>query len=193
LRVQRFRLAWLLIVLVLLLPGHTRAAPHRLIGKEAPYFRVEAGDGKILDATMIRGKVIVLFYETKDILPKSRPLKKALDFFYREQIKEINDQILILPVINTTSAIWPLTGFWKNAMIERSQKVGMTVYGDWNGKMSAAYRMKEDDTNLVIMDKNGIIRFFQSGVIGPEKAGVITSLLLKIVKENYGHQAAKSL
>ncbi len=183
----------LLIFLVVLLAGPVFAAQNKLVGKEAPSFRVESGDGKALDNKMIRGKVVVLFYEYKEILPQSRPLKNVLNAFYHEQPKEIHDLILVLPVINATSAAWPFKGIWKNTLIEKSQKVGMTVYGDWDGKMGAAYAMKSDDTNLVILDQNGVIRFFQSGVIGAEKSGAIISLLLQIVNETNGAKKAKAL
>jgi hypothetical protein len=61
------------------------AAASPLIGKEAPPFLVESGDGKVLQAKMLRGKVVVLFYESKDVLAKSRPLKTILNAYYDEQ------------------------------------------------------------------------------------------------------------
>ncbi len=165
---------------------HAWAAQNNLLGKEAPFFRVEAGDGKTLDAKMVRGKVVILFYECKEILPKSRPLKNVLTAFYREQPKEIYDQIFVLPIIDATGAAWPFKSIWKSTLVEKSRKVGMTVYGDWDGKMRATYAMKGDDTNLLILDKKGVIRFFQSGVIAPEKAAAIKSLLLEIAGEPNG-------
>ena len=64
------------------------AAPSPLVGREVPYFRVRSGDGRVLDAGMLRGKVVVMFYESKDCLAKSRPLKNTLNSFYDEQRKE---------------------------------------------------------------------------------------------------------
>jgi hypothetical protein len=162
------------------------AAPARLIGKEAPPFQVESGDGKILQAKMLRGKVVVLFYESKDVLAQSRPLKAILNAYYNEQSKEDRQMILRIPIINCVSAAWPLKGIWKNRLIENSQRVGMTVYGDWDGKMGAVYGMKGDDTNLLIIDKKGIIRYFQSGPISGngETAAILKKLLKDLVAEN---------
>ncbi|MDD5168485.1 MAG: hypothetical protein PHN75_06680 [Syntrophales bacterium] len=187
----RFWVRTFLIILAVLIVNPLWAAQGRFIGKEAPHFRVESGDGKILDARMLRGKVIVLFYECKEILDKSRPLKNVLNGFYNEQPKDVQSSILRVPVINAKTASWPFKGAWQNALIEKSQKVGMTVYGDWDGKMGATYAMKDDDTNLVIMDRKGVIRFFQSGVISPEKAPIIISLLLQIVGEKNGNGIQK--
>ena len=170
------------------------AARDRWVGREVPYFRVEAGDGKILDAKMIRGKVTVLFYECKEALSKSRPLKKVLNAYYQEQTKEMNGHLIVLPVINATSgAAWPWKGLWKKALTEQSQRVGVTVYADWDGKMCSAFAMNGNDTNLVIVDKNGVIRFHRTGAISPEQADAIRILLEQIVNEGHGTARRKPL
>jgi len=165
---------------------HAAASP-LLIGREAPPFQVESGDGKVLQAKMLRGKVVVLFYESKDVLAKSRPLKTILNAYYKEQKKEDQQLILRIPIINCVSAAWPFKGIWKSRLIENSKRVGMTVYGDWDGKMGTAYGMKGDDTNLMILDKRGIIRYFQSGVVtgNGETATILKKLLKELVAENY--------
>jgi alkyl hydroperoxide reductase subunit AhpC len=162
----------------------------RLIGREAPPFLVESGDGKVLQAKMLRGKVVVLFYESKDVLAKSRPLKAILNAYYNEQNKEDQQMILRVPIINCVSAAWPLKGIWKSRLMENSQRVGMTVYGDWDGKMGTAYGMKGDDTNLLIIDKKGVIRYFQSGVItgNGETAAILKKLLKDLVTENHAEK-----
>jgi len=103
------------------------AASPLLIGREAPPFQVESGDGKVLQAKMLRGKVVVLFYESKDIIAKSRPLKTILNAFYKEQKKEDQQMILRVPIFDCTSAAWPFKGMWKKSLIENSKRVGMDV------------------------------------------------------------------
>ncbi len=171
-----------------LCPETKATGPSPLVGREVPYFRVQSGDGRILDAGMLRGKVVVLFYESRDSLAKSRPLKKTLNAFYNEQRKEEQGMILRLPVINCTAAVWPFRGIWKRELIENSKRVGMTVYGDWDGKMAISFGMKSDDTNLVIMDKKGKVRYFHTGVVAAEGEGVngLKKLLKDLVAE--GHE-----
>lgn len=158
-----------------------------LIGREAPPFLVESGDGKVLQTKMLRGKVVVLFYESKDVLAKSRPLKTVLNAYYHEQKREDQQLILRIPIINCVSAAWPWKGIWKSRLIENSQRVGMTVYGDWDGKMGTVYGMKSDDTNLLIIDKRGVVRYFQSGVVAGngEMAAALKKLLKDLIEENY--------
>jgi len=178
----------LAIVLSLLICSALQAAAlPLLLGREAPPFQVESGDGKVLQTKMLRGKVVVLFYESNEILPKSRPLKTILNAFYKEQNKEDQQMILRVPIINCVSASWPFLGIWKSRFVENSKRVGMTVYGDWDGKMGAVYGMKGDDTNLLIIDKRGIIRYFQSGVItdNGETVTILKKLLKDLVAENH--------
>ncbi len=181
-------LCLIMLPFLALCPETKAAGPSPLVGREAPHFRVESGDGRVLDKGMLRGKVVVLFYESKDSLAKSRPLKKALSAFYNEQRKEEQELILRVPVINCTAAVWPFRGIWKRELVENSKRVGMTVYGDWDGKMAISFGMKSDDTNLVIMDKKGRVRFFHTGVVTGEGEGVngLKKLLKDLVAE--GHE-----
>ncbi|MFA5180931.1 MAG: redoxin domain-containing protein [Syntrophales bacterium] len=186
---KRFVVSVLTIILSLLLscPPLQAAASPLLIGREAPPFQVESGDGKVLQLKMLRGKVVVLFYESKDVIAKSRPLKTILNAFYKEQKKEDQQLILRVPIFDCSSAAWPFKGIWRSRMIENSKRVGMTVYGDWDGKMGTSYGMKCDDTNLLILDKKGIIRYFQSGVItgNSETVTILKKLLKDLVAENH--------
>ena len=176
-----------MVLFLVICSGLQAAASPLLIGREAPPFQVESGDGKVLQGKMLRGKVVVLFYEDKDAIAKSRPLKAILNAYYKEQKKEDRQMILRVPIINCSSASWPFLGIWKSRLIDNSKRVGMTVYGDWDGKMGTAFGMKGDDTNLLILDKRGIIRYFQSGVItgNGETAAILKKLLKDLVAENY--------
>jgi predicted transcriptional regulator len=186
-QIKKFVISLLGIVLSLVVCSALQAAASPLlIGREAPPFHVESGDGKVLQSKMLRGKVVVLFYESKDVLAKSRPLKKILNDYYQEQKKEDQQMILRVPIINCNDAAWPIKGIWKSSLVANSKRVGMTVYGDWDGKMGIAYGMKGDDTNLLILDKRGIIRYFKSGVVtsNGETAAILTKLLKGLVAEN---------
>lgn len=185
---KNFVVSILAVVLSLMICSALQvAASPLLIGREAPPFQVESGDGKVLEAKMLRGKVVVLFYESKDVIAKSRPLKIILNAFYKEQKKEDQQMILRVPIYDCTSATWPFTGIWKSRLVENSKRVGMTVYGDWDGKMGTSYGMKSDDTNLLIIDKRGIIRYFRSGVVtdNGETATILKKLLKDLVTENH--------
>lgn len=155
-----------------------------LVGQAAPDFSISSGDDKRLTLNMTRGKVIVLFYETKEVVKKNKALKDTLTAFYMQQPEAIKDSVLRLVVINCADAVWPTTRIWKNRLHESSVRQDLTIYGDWNGKMLADYQLQDNDSNFMIIDKQGIIRYYSVGRVSPEKFSDIKQLLLQLVKVN---------
>jgi len=150
------------------------------IGTEAPSFKVKSGEGKILTLDMVREKVILIFYETKNVVEKNRKLKDELNKFYSDQPDDVKESIVRLPVINCSSAFWPFTRIWKSKLREHSKKEGITIYGDWSGKMFSDYKMKDKESNVLIIDKKGIIRYFAFGKIEDKEINKIKELLREL-------------
>lgn len=153
------------------------------IGTVAPSFKVKSGNGKELTLDMVKGKVIVIFYETKDVVEKNRKLKNELNKFYDEWSDTVKENIVWLPVINCSSAFWPFTGIWKSKLMENSKKERITIYGDWDGKMFSDYKMKDEESNVVIIDKKGIIRYIADGKVEDKEINKIKELLKELGNE----------
>ena len=153
------------------------------IGTAAPSFQVKSGDDKILTFEMIKGKLIVIFYETTDVVEKNRQLKNELIKIYNEKPDTVKELVMGLPIINCSGSFWPFIGIWKSELRKNSIKEGITIYGDWNGKMNSNYKMKAEESNIVIIDNKGIIRYFVSGKVKDEEIGNIKELLEKLLEE----------
>lgn len=154
-------------------------------GIEAPEFTVKSGDGKVLTLKDLEGKVVVLFYETGDeeIKGKNRLVKNALNRFYGEQPDAIKEEIARIVIVDCRNAVWPFKTIWKRKLREHSQKEGIRFYGDWDGSFAASYDITEGDTNLLVIDKKGIIRLSKAGKIEETEVPVIQELLEKLVRE----------
>lgn len=150
------------------------------IGTDAPAFKVKSGDDETLTLDMVRGEVLLIFYETKDVVEKNRKLKDELNKFYDEQPDTIKELIVKLPIINCSSAFWPFTGIWKSKLRENSKKEGITIYGDWNGKMFSDYKMKDDESNVLIIDEKSVIRYLKVGKIEDKEINIIIELLKEL-------------
>ena len=144
----------------------------------APSFSLVSGDNKKLTLDMLRGKIIVLFYATRDKVKVNEDLQHYLDTLYDAQPQNIQNQIFRLLVVNTMEAT-SLTA-WKEKLVETSAQLKITIYGDWTGGMFAAYRMRDNDSNFVIIDKRGIVRFATSGRIDNSRFEAIKKLLLEL-------------
>ena len=147
-------------------------------GEPAPSFSLVSGDNKKLTLDMLRGKVVVLFYATRDTVEVNDALSRYLDTLYAAQPQNIQNQIYRLLVVNAMEATAVTT--WKEKLSETSAKLKVTIYGDWTGGMFAAYRMRDNDSNFVIIDKKGIVRFAASGKIANSRFEAIKKLLLEL-------------
>ncbi len=148
------------------------------VGEPAPAFSLESGNNQKLTLGMLRGKVVVLFYATRDTVEVNDALSRYLDALYAAQPQNIQNQIFRLLVVNAMEATAVTT--WKEKLSETSAKLKVTVYGDWTGSMFVAYRMRDDDSNFVIIDKKGIVRYAASGKIAPSRFEAIKKLLLEL-------------
>jgi peroxiredoxin len=167
--------AAVLLVLILLPTG---AQAILGVGEPAPSFSLESGNNQKLTLDMLRGKVLVLFYATRDTVQVNDALQHYLDRLYAAQPEKIQNQIFRLLVVDAMEATALTT--WKKKLRETSQKLKITIYGDWTGNMYAAYRMRDNDSNFVIIDKRGIVRYAASGRIDNGRFEAIKKLLLKL-------------
>jgi predicted transcriptional regulator len=182
---QMFQKNLILVVTLLSLSvfQSSAVAASGLIGSAAPYFSVGSGDDKVLTLDMIKGKVTAVFYENKDIVDANKRLKDELNKLYYQQTDALKDVLVRLPIIDCSDAIWPFQRIWKRRLREHSKKEDMAIYCDWSGKMSSDYKMKADVSNVVIIDKDGRIRFFSSGEVKDEEISGIKKLLIALASE----------
>ena len=153
------------------------------VGADAPFFKIKSGDGKELTLDMIKGKVTVIFYENKDIVEENRKLKNELKDFHDQQPDNVKELSVELPVIDCSGAFWPFAGIWKGRLRENSEKEGIIIYGDWDGKMKSVYRIKDKESNVIIIDKKGAVRHFSSGEVEDKEIDKIKELLEELGSE----------
>jgi hypothetical protein len=132
---------------------------------------------------MVLGKVVVLFYENRQVIDKNEELKEELKSLYRAQPENIKQEIFRLLVIDCSEACLPAIPLWKTKLSENSRMQGFTIYGDWDRRMLMDYHLQGDDSNFLIIDKQGIIRYAATGKIGNGQFQRIKDLLGALVKE----------
>ena len=132
------------------------------LNSKAPGFTVVSGAGEIISLDSLIGKIVVLIYEKKDVVKKTRPLKDVLYKIYWNQPEEKRKNIVRLPVIDCSSAFWPVTTIWKKKLVENSIKEGVNIFGDWDGKMCENYNLKDKNSTVIVIDKKGVIKYIAS-------------------------------
>ncbi len=126
---------------------------------------------------MLKGKVSVIFYETREASRKNSEVKDRFNKLYDRQDEETRRSIVRIPVFNCSHVVWPATAVWRQSLRYHSKRVGITLYGDWDGRMARDYQMKENESNLIILDRRGIVRYASVGRVTDRQFLEIEELL----------------
>ena len=160
-------------------------SPQTLLGKPAPSFIVESGDGRRLSLDMVKGRVTVIFYETKEASRRNSDVKDRLNDLYDRQDERTRQSIVRVPVFNCPLVFWPVSLVWKESLKKHSKRVDITLYGDWDGRMGRDFQMKDNESNVVLLDRRGTIRYASYGRITDRQFADIEELLDRLVnREN---------
>lgn len=168
---------WMIMLAALSLTLATAALAGPAVGSAAQDFNLTSGDEKATVLADYQGKVLVVFYEDKDKVEVNRPLKQALNAIFNPTSSAR------LSVVDATDAGFFSRGIWESNLREASEREGMIIYGDWDGKMKKAYGLAEETTSFFIVDKKGTVRFFRQGKVAQTEFAEITALLVQLAKE----------
>ena len=160
------------------LPGV--AAASLSVGEPAPFFSVDSGDDENLTLDMLRGKVIILFYETRKVVDKNREFKDYLKSLYNALPEAVQENVFRLVVINCSEASFATKPIWRMKLRGASERQGMTIYGDWTGAMLGDYEIQDHDSNFLVIDRNGIIRYAATGLIENSQFEKLREMLLNL-------------
>lgn len=176
-----FLAAW--IILCVLCLSSLVLASGLKTGEPAPFFKVISGFGETLTLDNLKGKAAGIFYETTDVVKENSALKEALGKYYEAQPESVRKLMVRLPVINCSKVLWPLAGVYKSQFRKHSKIENITIFADWSGKMFSDYNIEPDKSNVFLVDKQGVIRYYAAGKIdGPEVERVV-NLFKQLVEE----------
>lgn len=180
LQMQRYYAVALLNLAAALLTA--ASAPALQPGDSAPSFHVYTGKQRVTYPSSFAGKVLVLTYETRDTVENNRPFKSRVTSFCASP-ENASGAVMPLPVINCSGYFGPVRNYCAARVDANSKKENLLLYTDMDGSMSRAFGMVEDASNIVLIDKQGLIRYQNAGRIGGEEAGRIIELIKKLAVE----------
>lgn len=128
-------------------------------GDSVPSFSVVSGDGKILIQSDLMGKNTLFFYEDRSKLDMNEGLK---NFLVDQEYNEDSTQLVIIADCSNAGLFKKI---WQKQLMDESRKLGLTVYGDWNGSLKNILKTDSDSSSFYIVDPQGVIQFFMEGSI----------------------------
>lgn len=146
------------------------------INQSAPPFEVSYDDSKVLRSSDLAGSVIVITCESRETKELNKPFKDALlkAFPPDERLRRI---IALVPVIDCFAYPWPIKGFCLRGVQAEARKLNLQLYVDMSGKMFQDYGAASSTSTVVIIDRNGVVRYVMPGKIPDENVGTVVELI----------------
>ena len=139
---------------------------------ERAAYRIEAPSGASLTTSELSGKRFLLWYESPRTVSLNDDAKRTLD-------RVLPHTGVLLVAVGDVSAYdyWPARAFAKRKLTQYAAKYGHPIFGDWHAQMRAAFHLQADESNLLLVDADGAIRFRATGKLSQEQIDRVAALL----------------
>lgn len=165
-----------LLAALFVFPRMAAGEPPRVL----PELRAESGDERPLRSAVVRGKVVLIWYESDGVQEVNARLKAELKTFNTTQLAH-PERLLVLPFADVSGIIWPVKPIARSKLRDVSEEIGLTVWGDWDGSVRQALQLEEDQPSVLIADAQGVIRFRFTGKVPAGRFAEIKDLIKSLV------------
>lgn len=135
------------------------------VGDTIPAFTVifpGEREDEILTEKDLYGKVTVLFYDSRHTAPTNNDLKYAIQDFQKAHPPD-PAPLEIVQIIDASSANIFTRTIWKRKIRENAKRYGVPIYADWTGAMRRDLALSPKESNILIIDPEGTVRFVHRG------------------------------
>ena len=94
-----------------------------------------------------------------------------------------------MPVIDCFTYPWPIKGFCVRGVRDNARRLNLQLYVDMSGKMFQDYGAVSSTSTVIIIDREGVVRYVLSGKIPDEGVGSVVELVRSLAQP--GQQAAE--
>ncbi|MEN3185284.1 MAG: YtfJ family protein [Atribacterota bacterium] len=183
-KVIRFLMAFLLLFLTLPLWAIN-------MGNTIPPFEVLSQDEEPLTEKDLLGKITVLFYDNRRTAAVNNDLKYEISDF-REQNLPLLENLQVVQVVDASSANFLTRTIWKRKLRENARKYGVDLYADWNGAMRQSFGFDTKESNVLVVDPRGMVRYALLGKVATSEKEKLLILLLAIGEESEKQKRAQT-
>jgi len=139
-------------ILVVLMISAIAGAGQSLINSKAPDFSLPDQHNKMVNLRELAGKPMILLASDKEGTKQNAGWRKAIAERYK-------DRILIQGVADVRKVPFFLKGSYKKDF----QKDPDSIILDWEGTIFRSYGFKDNVANIVLIDKEAIVRYCHAG------------------------------
>lgn len=169
------------VALAVLAAGLSAPAQQRL---GAPVnFSLPTTSGHPRSVAQYRGRVVILFYESREVVAQNQPLKDALGR-QGERDPSLAQRFALIPVANVGAYnFWPAQHFAREAITAIARHQGVEMWFDWDRTLVHALGLRDGASNVVVLDRQGRVRYHRWGRIAPGDVERFLSTLSAVANE----------
>ena len=150
-------------------------------GQPAPAFEVSYDDSKVLRSSDLTGSVIIITCESRETRELNQPFKDALLKAFPPD-ERLRLKIALVPVIDCFAYPWPIKGFCVRGVQDNARRLNLQLYVDMTGKMFQDYGAASSTSTVIIINRDGVVRYVMPGKIPDENVGSVVELVRGLAK-----------
>ena len=161
----------------LFIAGIALASPLK-VGDVSPGFEVYGEKSVPLNSSSLKEKVLIITYETKDVVDKNKKFKdRVLDCLSGDDTRST---VAIVPVINCFKYTWLFDKYCITKVQENARTLGMRLYDDRKGTMYNDFNIRDNESNVIIVDKKGVVSYRKAGRLNDTEINDVMKLIQKL-------------
>jgi len=147
------------------------------VGAAASDARVQDPDGRVLSLRSSAGKPTLIIHEDNRSTKQNDALKDELIRLGREN-RAARDSLNIAAIADVSEYdYWPARDIAANTIRERARATGEPIYSDWKGVVRKAYGLHRGQSSVVLVGKDGRVRFAAEGPLRAEQRAQLLEML----------------
>jgi alkyl hydroperoxide reductase subunit AhpC len=85
--------------------------------------------------------------------------------------------VRFVQIVDASSANFLTRTIWKRMLLKKSREAGIPIYADWKGSLIGRLGLVRGTSNVLIIDREGVLRYREVGPIQSEKLNRFYSIL----------------
>lgn len=143
-------------------------------------FSLPTTAGRDRSLAQMRGKVVVLFYETRGTISQNQHVKDAMGVRFNRE-RALANRITLIAACNVAEYnSWPSQYFAREAIsaVARSQRIELWL--DWNRTLIGRLGLRDAASNIVVVDRMGVVRERHFGRLADGQVGPLLDRIVSL-------------
>ncbi len=100
---------------------------------------------------------------------------------YHALTPEEQNLIAIVQVIDCAETNMLNRFFWKRSLVKNSREYEFRIWGDWDGVVKKSYNFRDEESYMLVVDRNSKVIYFDEQLFDLTKIRQITEMVMEIL------------